>query len=264
MQPIPGVFAYLSEGGPKLAESFTAGMSAGSKVKGNKDSAEQHKQDRADKQAKFDYDKAQNERQWQFQQDQVNRQNQLHTDGLTQAYGPDLKYDASGGIDIMSSEAAKRQRASEAEVAAAMGELDGLGMGGAIDDSIRQNPKFMVGAAKGGGRKLMQDELGMRQQAAFDQQTLMQDERANLELEKFMEEQAQMATMSENKSKPEPVNGVWGVYRPDGRFIPLSADAAAQARKNAAKEAASKTNSAPGSRIRVTRGPNNETVITRP
>ncbi len=259
MQPIPGVFAYLSEGGPKLAESFTAGMSAGSKVKGNKDSAEQHKQDRADKQAKFDYDKAQNERQWQFQQDQVNRQNQLHTDGLTQAYGPDLKYDASGGIDIMSSEAAKRQRASEAEVAAAMGELDGLGMGGAIDDSIRQNPKFMVGAAKGGGRKLMQDELGMRQQAAFDQQTLMQDERANLELEKFMDEQAQMASRTDMEAPQEAeLGGVPGTIS-KGRFTPFTGDALRMYKQAHRPQ----TNSTP--MIRVTRDPKTGApVITRP
>jgi hypothetical protein len=257
-QSIPGVFAYLSEGGPRLAESFTSGMNAGSRVKAQQSEDARTKADQEYRSQRDTYNRGRDTTEDQFKRDAIARQDEINKQGLMQRYGQDIKYDASGGVDLQSSEMALKQRASDAEVAAAMGEISGMGMGGAIDDSIRQNPKFMVGAAKGGGRKLMLDELGMRQQAAFDQQTLMQDERANLELEKFMEEQAQMASGPEADIRE--VNGV-PMYFNNGKGVPLSGGGLELWKRQNKKPAA--TNSPP--MIRVTRDPQTGApVIVRP
>lgn len=257
-QAIPGVFAYLSEGGPRLAESFTAGMNAGSRVKGQKSEDAKTKADQDYRAERDTYNRGRDTTEDQFKRDAIAQRDSMNQQGLMQRYGQDLKYAVDGSPDIQSSEMALQKRAADAEVAAAMGELDGLGMGGAIDDTIRQNPKFMVGAARGGGRRFAQDEMDMRQQAAFDQQTLMQDERANLELEKFMDQQAQMASGPEADIRE--VNGV-PMYFNNGKGVPLSGGGL-ELYKRQHKQPAT-TNSPP--MIRVTRDPKTGApVIVRP
>ena len=167
-QSIPGVFAYLSEGGPRLAESFTSGMNAGSRVKAQQSEDARTKADQEYRAQRDTYNRERDttEDQYkrgrdttedQYKRDAIARQDEMNRQGLMQRYGQDLKYDASGGVDLQSSENARNQRALDAQAAEAYGQQSGLGVEGPFPQNVMENPAYPVGAAKGMAEKVRLD-----------------------------------------------------------------------------------------------------------
>jgi hypothetical protein len=246
-QSIPGVFAYLSEGGPRLAESFTSGMNAGSRVKAQQSEDAKTKADQEYRTQRDTYNRGRDTTEDQFKRDAIARQDEMNKQGLMQRYGQDLKYAADGSVDLQSSENARNQRALDAQAAAAYGEQSGLGVEGPFPQNVMENPAYPVGAAK-----------GMSEKVRLDNASKIAEDRNNERLLDALMRGS--GGYGAEKTPPEitELNGVPGVSS-NGRFTPLS-DAALRAYKQSHKP---QTNSAPGAIIRVTRGPNGEPIVTR-
>jgi hypothetical protein len=183
----------------------------------------------------------------QYKRDAIARQDEMNMQGLMQRYGQDLKYDASGGVDLQSSENARNQRALDAQAAEAYGQQSGLGVEGPFPQNVMENPAYPVGASK-----------GMAEKVRLDNAAKIAEDRNN---ERFLDALIRgSGGYGAEKTPPEIVemNGVPGVNN-NGRFTPLTGDPLRMYRKNKPQ-----TNAPPGAIIRVTRGPNGEPIVTRP
>ena len=258
-QSIPGVFAYLSEGGPKLAESFTSGMNAGSRVKAQQSEDARTKADQEYRTQRDTYNRGRDttEDQYkrgrdttedQFKRDAIARQDEMNKQGLMQRYGQDLKYAADGSVDLQSSENARNQRALDAQAAEAYGQQSGLGVEGPFPQNVMENPAYPVGAAK-----------GMAEKVRLDNASKIAEDRNNDRLLDALIRGG--GGYGAGKTPPEitELNGVPGVSS-NGHFTPLTGDSLRMYRQGHKPQ----TNSAPGAIIRVTRGPNGEPIVTRP
>jgi hypothetical protein len=240
-QAIPGVFSYLSEGGPNLAGSFTAGMNAGSNVKRQKSSDANAASDRADRKERDAYERTRDTKADEFKAAERARMDQLQQQSLMQRYGPDIKYGSDGNVDLQSSEAALMQRKQDNEIAAAMGEMEGMGTADYVPDEIRSQPGFAVGRSKGMVETAKQDRLDARA-------TAMQDERL---LEALIRAESRPDYGESNIVEK---GGVPGVLSGNGRFSPLSADQARMYRRNQQGGMGGGATSAPPV-LRLTRNP---------
>lgn len=219
-QSIPGVFAYLSEGGPRLAESFTSGMNAGSRVKAQQSEDARTKADqefRADKEkynrerntTEDTYKRGRDTTEDQFKRDAIARQDEMNKQGLMQRYGQDIKYAADGSVDLQSSENARNQRALDAQAAEAYGQQSGLGVNGPFPQNVMENPAYPVGAAK-----------GMAEKVRLDNASKIAEDRNN---ERLLDALIRGSEKPPASSEEATLNKVPG-YTVNGQFHPFSAD----------------------------------------
>lgn len=162
---VPGIEGYLDMRPLRLAEAVMSGFQAGAAMKRQREATAEREQARADRLA-----------------EQQSR--------LLQEFGPDAVIEPeSGAVDINRSALARQKRLESEAIAEAIGEEEAIsGFSRAdVDQSIRQNPGYLRGQARGASRRAQEEAMIRRWTEVEQERTKGAREREEIRRETELE-----------------------------------------------------------------------------